>query len=61
MGDFTRPEDVAAAVCFLASEEARHVTGTELIVDGGIVNCDIYHWSSNVKYLAAAVRCAANR
>ena len=29
-------EDIAAAVCFLASEEARSVTGTELLVDGGL-------------------------
>ena len=30
------PEDVAAAVRFLASEEAGYVTGTTLYVDGGI-------------------------
>jgi NAD(P)-dependent dehydrogenase (short-subunit alcohol dehydrogenase family) len=28
--------DVAHAVLFLASDEARHITGTELFVDGGI-------------------------
>jgi NAD(P)-dependent dehydrogenase (short-subunit alcohol dehydrogenase family) len=28
--------DVAHAVLFLASEEARHITGTEIIVDGGL-------------------------
>jgi NAD(P)-dependent dehydrogenase (short-subunit alcohol dehydrogenase family) len=39
MGDFTRSEDVAAAVSFLASDDARHVTGSKLIVDGGIANC----------------------
>lgn len=42
MGDFTRPEDIAAAVAFLASDDARHVTGTKLIVDGGIINCDSF-------------------
>jgi NAD(P)-dependent dehydrogenase (short-subunit alcohol dehydrogenase family) len=31
-----RPEDVANCVLFLASDEARHVTGAELVVDGGI-------------------------
>ena len=46
MGDFTLPEDVAAAVSFLASDDARYVTGTKLIVDGGIVNCDTYRGSS---------------
>lgn len=42
LGDFTTPEDVAAVVAFLASEDARHITGAKLIVDGGIVNCDTY-------------------
>lgn len=42
MGEFTLPEDIAAAVAFLASDEARHITGTKLIVDGGIVNCESY-------------------
>jgi 3(or 17)beta-hydroxysteroid dehydrogenase len=46
MGDFTRVEDIAAAVSFLSSDDARHVTGTKLIVDGGIVNCDTYHMMS---------------
>ncbi|MBB1601157.1 short-chain dehydrogenase [Variovorax sp. UMC13] len=30
-----RPDDVARAVLFLASSEARFITGTELMVDGG--------------------------
>lgn len=42
LGDFTLPEDVAAIVSFLASDDARHITGEKLIVDGGIVNCDTY-------------------
>jgi 3-oxoacyl-[acyl-carrier protein] reductase len=29
------PEDIAAAACFLLSDEARHITGQSLIVDGG--------------------------
>jgi NAD(P)-dependent dehydrogenase (short-subunit alcohol dehydrogenase family) len=34
-GAIGQPDDIAAAVCFLAAEEARFITGTTLIVDGG--------------------------
>jgi NAD(P)-dependent dehydrogenase (short-subunit alcohol dehydrogenase family) len=38
MGD---GQDTASAVLFLASDEARFITGTEIIVDGGMsVRCD---------------------
>lgn len=30
-----QPEDVAATVAFLASEDARHITGASLLIDGG--------------------------
>jgi NAD(P)-dependent dehydrogenase (short-subunit alcohol dehydrogenase family) len=32
------PEDIAAAVAWLASDEARHVTGIQLPVDLGRIN-----------------------
>ncbi|MYV51985.1 SDR family oxidoreductase, partial [Streptomyces sp. SID3212] len=32
---FGRPEEVAAAVAFLAAEEASYITGSSLLVDGG--------------------------
>lgn len=30
-----QPENVAAAVAFLASDDARHITGSMLLIDGG--------------------------
>ncbi len=36
MGTFGTPADVAAAVAFLASDEARYITGQVLAVDGGM-------------------------
>ena len=35
MGEMGVPEDIADAVCFLASDQARFITGTVLPVDGG--------------------------
>ncbi len=36
MAEFGEPRDIAYAVLYLASDEARHVTGAKLVVDGGI-------------------------
>jgi NAD(P)-dependent dehydrogenase (short-subunit alcohol dehydrogenase family) len=36
MGRMGDAWDIAHAVLFLASDEAKHITGTELVVDGGI-------------------------
>jgi NAD(P)-dependent dehydrogenase (short-subunit alcohol dehydrogenase family) len=36
LGRVGRPEDIANAVAFLASDESAFITGTELFVDGGL-------------------------
>lgn len=36
VGYLGRPEDVAAAIAYLASDEARFVTGSALTIDGGV-------------------------
>ena len=35
LGRVGQPEDVAAAVAFLASDQARQITGAALLIDGG--------------------------
>ncbi len=37
LGNFGKPEDMANAVAFLASEDAGYITGQVLHVDGGMV------------------------
>jgi hypothetical protein len=34
---FAEPEEIAAAVLYLCSDEARFVVGTELVIDGGMI------------------------
>jgi 3-oxoacyl-[acyl-carrier protein] reductase len=37
LGRFGAPDDIAAAVAFLASAEGGYITGQTLVVDGGMV------------------------
>lgn len=37
LGMIGQPEDIAAGVLYLASDESRYVTGSELVIDGGLI------------------------
>ena len=36
LGDFGAPQDIAYGILYLISDESRFVTGTELVIDGGM-------------------------
>ncbi|MBA3836743.1 MAG: SDR family oxidoreductase [Sphingomonas sp.] len=47
------PDDIAAAVAYLASEDAAFVTGTHIVVDGGMTLGPRHSWDPNVPSLFA--------
>lgn len=50
-----RPEDIAAAVAFFASDDAGFVTGTHLVVDGGLTIGTRASWDATQPSLFAAL------
>lgn len=50
-----RPEDIAAAVAFLASDDASFVTGTHILVDGGLTIGTRASWDPDEPSLLTAL------
>lgn len=54
-----RPEDIAAAVAFLASEDASFITGTHLLIDGGLSVGPRHSWDPQTPGLFEALSALA--
>ena len=50
-----RPEDIAAAVAYLASDDAAFVTGTHILIDGGLTIGSRASWDENEPSLFSAL------
>jgi NAD(P)-dependent dehydrogenase (short-subunit alcohol dehydrogenase family) len=55
-----RPEDIAAAVAYLASDDAAFVTGTHILVDGGMLIGTRASWDESVPGLFSSLEAAAS-
>ena len=55
-----RPEDVASTVAFLASDDAAFITGTHIVVDGGLLIGPRHSWDPEAPSLASAIRAMAS-
>jgi len=49
LGRFTTTDDIAATVAYLVSDDARQITGTQVVVDGGEIGCDSFQRYSEPK------------
>lgn len=55
-----RPEDIAAAVAYLASDDASFVTGTHITVDGGITIGPRHSWDAAAPSMFTALQAFAS-
>jgi NAD(P)-dependent dehydrogenase (short-subunit alcohol dehydrogenase family) len=55
-----RPEDIAAAVAYLASDDAAFVTGTHITVDGGITIGPRHSWDAAAPSMFTALQAFAS-
>ena len=55
-----RPEDVAGTVAFLASDDAAFITGTHIVVDGGLLIGPRHCWDPEAPSLSTAIRAMVN-
>ncbi|MEP7004380.1 MAG: SDR family oxidoreductase, partial [Sphingomonas bacterium] len=55
-----RPEDIAAAVAYLASDDASFVTGTHITVDGGMTIGPRHSWDAEMPSMFSALQAFAS-
>ena len=53
------PDDIAGAVAYLASDDASFVTGTHIVVDGGMTIGPRHSWDANAPSMFAALEAFA--